>query len=104
MLTLIEHESILKKVFFYLLILTALTLAQPVAVPMELAGTLWVQMLIALTKVYLVVMFYMHLKYETPLFKAVLWVAIITLGIFFVITASDAIFREMPNDLFRGGV
>jgi cytochrome c oxidase subunit 4 len=45
----------------------------------------------------------MHLKYETKLFRYIVLFAMVTLGIFFVITATDAIFRNETFDLFQVG-
>lgn len=88
-------------VFIALLVLTVLTFLQPSLFGSELSDTVAAQMFIALVKTILIVAYYMHIKYETTLFRVIIFVAIITLGIFFAITASDAIFRNETFDLFQ---
>lgn len=89
------------KIFLALLALTILTFIQPLLINSNLYATVIVQMFLAVIKTVLIVAYYMHLKYESKLFKMIVLVAVVTLGIFFVITASDAIFRNESFDLFR---
>lgn len=89
------------KIFLALLALTILTFVQPFLISSNLYATVIVQMFLAIIKTVLIVAYYMHLKYESKLFKMIVLVAVVTLGIFFVITASDAIFRNESFDLFR---
>lgn len=91
------------KIFVALLFLTVLTFLQPYIIHDSLQGTVWIQMFIAVLKTILIVAYYMHLKYESTLFKAIVFIAVVTLSIFFIITASDAIFRNETFDLFQGG-
>lgn len=95
-------KEVYLKVFIALLLLTALTFIQPYLLSMELNNTLWVQMFIAIIKTILIGSYYMHLKYESKLFSLIVLMAIGTLAIFFIITASDAIYRNEAFDLFQG--
>lgn len=89
------------KIFLVLLALTVLTFLQPFIISQNLYATVSIQMFLAIVKTVLIVAYYMHLKYESKLFKMIVLVAVVTLGIFFIITASDAIFRDESFDLFR---
>ncbi|PLY06098.1 MAG: hypothetical protein C0625_10735 [Arcobacter sp.] len=89
------------KIFFALLALTLLTFLQPYIINESLHSTVSIQMFIALVKTFLIVAYYMHLKYETVLFKMIVLVAVVTLCIFFIITATDAIFRNETFDMFN---
>lgn len=91
------------KVFIALIILTALTFLQPYILPSSLHGTVTIQIFIACLKTILIVSYYMHLRYETALFRYIVLFAVITLAIFFVITATDAIFRNESFDMFQIG-
>ena len=94
-------ESMYLKVFFALLALTILTFIQPYILDPNIYETVSIQMFLAIVKTVLIVAYYMHLKYESKLFKVIVLIAVITLSIFFVITASDAIFRNESFDLFQ---
>ena len=89
------------KIFILLLILTILTFLQPFILSPSLTETVVVQMFLAIAKSAIIVAYYMHLKYESKLFKIIVLVAVVVLLIFFIITASDAIFRNEPFDLFK---
>ncbi len=93
--------SMYLKIFILLLILTPLTFIQPYIFPVPLMGTVISQLVLALLKTSLIVAYYMHLKYETSLFKIIVLIAVVTLGIFFVITATDAFFRNSEFDIFK---
>ena len=75
-----------------LLILTAVT----VAVAQFHLGALnvWVALGIAMLKSGLVVAFFMHMKYETPLFKLALLSALAILAIFIGMTFLDVLYRS----------
>ena len=89
------------KIFILLLILTLLTFVQPYIFPAQLMGTVMSQLFLAFLKTALIVAYYMHLKYETGLFKIIVLVAVVTLSIFFIITATDAFFRNSEFDIFK---
>lgn len=89
------------KIFLALFILTALTIIQPYIINPNLYTTVSIQMFLAIVKTVLIVAYYMHLKYESKLFKMIVLVAIVTLSIFFIITATDAIFRNEAFDIFK---
>jgi len=91
------------KIFIALAILTALTFLQPFILPSNVSNTVLLQLFISCLKTVLIVSYYMHLKYETKLFRYIVLFAMVTLGIFFVITATDAIFRNETFDLFQVG-
>lgn len=89
------------KVFFALIGLTVLTLLQPYIISGTIGETVAMQLFIATIKAVLIGSYYMHLKYEAPLFRWLVYFALIVLAIFFVITASDAVFRNETYDLFQ---
>ncbi len=91
------------KVFLAIFALTILTFVQAKLMSPDLQSILWLQMVLALLKTFFIVAYYMHLKYESKLYKIIVLMAIVTLAIFFIITASDAIFRNEAFDLFQGG-
>ena len=79
-------------VWFVLLVLTGVT----VAVAQIHLGALnvWVALSIATLKATLVVAFFMHMKYETPLFKLALLSALAILAIFIGMTFLDVLYRN----------
>ena len=89
------------KIFVVLIILTLLTFAQPYIISGTISQTVIMQLFIATIKAVLIGSYYMHLKYEAPLFRYIVLMALVTLTIFFVITATDAIFRNETFDLFQ---
>ena len=89
------------KIFVVLIILTLLTFAQPYIISGSIRQTVIMQLFIATIKAVLIGSYYMHLKYEAPLFRYIVLMALVTLTIFFVITATDAIFRNETFDLFQ---
>lgn len=93
-------QELYLKIFFALVALTVLTFLQPFLIGNTLSTTVSMQMFIAVIKAIIIVAYYMHLKYESTLFKAIVFMAVITLIIFFVITATDAIFRNESFDFF----
>lgn len=93
-------EGLFIKVFFALIALTILTLLQPYLMHQDLSNTIGIQMFISVIKTFLIGAYYMHLKYEQPLFRWIVLIALITLTIFFVITSFDAIYRNDINDFF----
>jgi len=96
-----NHKSMYLKILYALLALTVLTILQPYILDPNLEQTVAVQMFLAVVKSVLIVAYYMHIKYESKLFKNIVILAVVVLAIFFIITASDAIFRNEPFDLFR---
>ena len=79
-------------VWIALLVLTAVT----VAVAQYHFGALnvWIALGIATLKAGLVVAFFMHMKYETPLFKLALLAALAILAIFIGLTLVDVLYRN----------
>ncbi len=91
-----EHEHIVSYktiviIWLVLLVLTGVT----VAVSYVNLGTLniWVALGIASTKSALVISFFMHMKYERPIFKLCLLVTLCILAIFIGFTFIDVLYR-----------
>ncbi len=97
----ITHKNMYLKIFYLLAFLTVLTFLQPFVIGNSLQDTVLIQMFLALVKSILIVAYYMHIKYESKLYKVIVLMAIVVLCIFFIITASDAIFRNESFDLFK---
>jgi len=77
-----EEKKVYYKVLVGLLLLTAVTFVQP---HMFMTGsTFLAQMLIAVVKAWLIVIYYMHLKGE-KLIGAMVWFALALVTVFFVI-------------------
>ena len=77
-----EEKKVYYKVLLGLLLLTAVTFVQP---HMFMTGsTFLAQMLIAVVKAWLIVIYYMHLKGE-KLIGAMVWFALALVTVFFVI-------------------
>ena len=93
-------KSIFIKMFILLTFLTILTIIQPYIISTTLSGILGIQMFISILKTFIIGAYFMHLKYEVALFKYIVVTALITLAIFFIITAFDAIYRNQSNDFF----
>jgi cytochrome c oxidase subunit 4 len=77
--------------WFSLLVLTAITVT---AAGMTFGSmSVVVALLIALVKATIVLMLFMHLKYEDPLFHKLLWVVIFAMAVFIGMTFTDTLFR-----------
>ncbi len=91
-----EHEHIVsyKVIVFIWLVLLVLT-GVTVAVSFVDLGALniWVALGIASTKSALVISYFMHMKYERPVFKLCLLVALCTLAVFIGLTFIDVLYR-----------
>jgi cytochrome c oxidase subunit IV len=78
-------------VWLVLLVLTAVTVA---AAQFNLGAlNVWVALGIATVKASLVVAVFMHMQYETPLFKLALLAALAILAIFIGMTFLDTLYR-----------
>jgi len=90
-----EHEPVSYGTY----ILTWFTLVVLTAVTVTAAGmnfgkiSVLVALMIATIKASVVLMIFMHLKYETRLFKTMVWIVLITLAIFIGLTFTDTLFR-----------
>ena len=93
-------QAVFLKVFMLLVLLTILTISQPFLMSTDLSQTVGIQMFISVVKTLLIGAYYMHLKYEQPLFRYIVLIAVITLSIFFIITSFDAIYRNETYDFF----
>ena len=78
-------------VWIVLVILTGITIT--VAQVNLGALNIWAALAIASLKSGLVVAFFMHMKYEKPLFKVCLMVALVILAIFIGFTFLDVLYR-----------
>ncbi len=89
-----EHIVDYRKLAAVWLALLALTTATVVVSRLELgAGKVWAALAIACLKSGLVIAFFMHMKYETRLFRIILFVALVTLAIFIGLTFFDVLYR-----------
>ena len=84
-----SHKGMYFKVLLGLIVLTLLTLGQPFVIPSTIAGTMTIQLIIAFLKSFLIVAFYMHLKYESLITIAFVKFAIAILLIMFGLTYID---------------
>jgi len=85
-----EEKKVYYKVLIGLLLLTAVTFVQP---HLFMQGsTFAAQMLIAVVKAYLIVIYYMHLKGE-KLITAMVWFSLFLVTVFFVIVIGI----DVPN-------
>lgn len=78
-------------IWFGLVMLTGIT----VTVAMLKLGSLSIfgAIAIATVKSTLVVLFFMHIKYEDKVFKAMLWLAIGVLAVIMLLTFADTVYR-----------
>ena len=67
---------------------------------MSYAPTLSIQMLIAFTKITLVVMYYMHIKGAPPVYKRMIFAVILLIIVLSTFTAIDIYARVMHHDFF----
>lgn len=78
-------------IWFALIVLTGLTVA---VAGTNLGGlSVWTAILIAAIKTTLVLMVFMHLKYERPLFRWMVLVVLVAITIFIVFTFFDVSYR-----------
>ena len=85
-----EEKKVYYKVLLGLLLLTAVTFVQPHLFMTH--STFLAQMLIAVVKAYLILIYYMHLKGE-KLITAMVWFALFLVTVFFVIVIGI----DVPN-------
>jgi caa(3)-type oxidase subunit IV len=85
-----EEKKVYYKVLVGLLLLTAVTFIQPHMFMTH--STFLAQMLIAVVKAYLIVIYYMHLKGE-KLITAMVWFSLFLVTVFFVIVIGI----DVPN-------
>ena len=89
-----EHIVDYRKLAAVWLALLALTAATVLVTRLELgAWKVWAALTIACLKSGLVIAFFMHMKYETRLFRIILFVALATLAIFIGFTFFDVLYR-----------
>lgn len=79
-------------VFIGLVALTCATVSTT-AIKLSLSASILLAMAIATMKAFLVIYFFMHLKYEKSYFALFFGIAVLTLGVIFIFTFSDYPFR-----------
>ena len=93
-----EHISPLS---MYLAVFGALCVLTVVTVAVSYMGfgkaAIYVAMVVAIAKAYMVCAYFMHLKWDDPFNRLVFVSAILFMAIFFVITATDLGFRGQVN-------
>lgn len=100
------HEQALHGLGYGLYILIWIGLVALTGVTVAIAGVdvrqlaVLVAMLVASVKSTLVMAYFMHLKYEPPVFRWMFLVLLVTFAIFMILLFSDVLFRESPNVLF----
>lgn len=101
-----EHDNALHGLGYGLYIIIWIGLVALTGVTVVIAGVniremaVLVALTVATVKSFLVMSFFMHLKYEPPLFRWMVLVLIVTFAIFLLLTFSDVLFRSSLNVLF----
>jgi len=93
--------SVYIKIFIILIVLTTLTILQPIVFHSDLSGTYGIQMIIAFTKVVLIVAYYMHIKGSSIIYKRLIFGTTALLFSIYIIMAIDTYVRHMHNDIFN---
>jgi cytochrome c oxidase subunit 4 len=89
-----EHIVSYKKLTAVWVTLLALTVATVLVTRVDLgAAKVWAALAIACVKSGLVIAFFMHMKYETRIFRIILFVALVTLATFIGVTFLDVLYR-----------
>jgi caa(3)-type oxidase subunit IV len=89
------------KIFSALILLTLITFAWPVFIDLDIHNIVIVQLLLAVSKAFFIVAFFMHLKNAPKLTKTVVMCAVSALIIFFFIVGIDSNMDDNPRDLFQ---
>ncbi len=89
------HAIVSYRTFIIIWVLLLLLTVVTVAVSRVHLGALniWAALGIASLKSALVIFFFMHLKYERPIFKICLLTALVTLALFIGLTFFDVLYR-----------
>ncbi len=89
------HAIVSYRTFIIIWVLLLLLTGVTVAVSRVHLGALniWAALGIASLKSALVIFFFMHLKYERPIFKICLLTALVTLALFIGLTFFDVLYR-----------
>ena len=101
-----EHENALHGLGYGIYIIIWVGLVVLTGVTVVIAGVhipqmaVLVALIVATVKSVLVMSFFMHLKYEPPVFRWMVLVLIVTFAIFLLLTFSDVLFRSSHNVLF----
>lgn len=89
------------KILAFLIILTGITFVQPLFIPKDIEGTLFLQLSISTIKAFLILAYYMHLKYESTLFKGIVYFTGSILLIFFILVGIDSNMDDNSEDMFQ---
>ena len=87
-----KHVKTYWIVFGALAVLTVVTVSAA-SLEVSVGMGIFIAMVIAVTKGSLVASFFMHLKYERPMFAIMLYIVLATLAIFIGLTFLDILFR-----------
>jgi len=96
-----EQVLIYGKILAFLLFLTGVTFLQPLFVSQGLEGTLFLQIVLASIKGFLIVAYYMHLKTASDVIKWTVYFTVFILGILFVIVGIDSNMDDSALDMFQ---
>ena len=90
-------------IFYLLLALTVLTIAQPYVMNLTTSFQVSVQLLIAFLKAFLIVAYYMHVKFEGKLLKAFIYFSIAIMITIAVLVMIDVYYRDVAGlgDMLR---
>lgn len=89
------------KVLALLLFLTGVTFLQPLFISQGLEGTLFLQLVLASIKGFLIVAYYMHLKTASDVIKGTVYFTVFILGVLFVIMGIDSNMDDSALDMFQ---
>lgn len=92
------------KILALLLFLTAVTFLQPLFIPQAISGTLFLQLVLASIKGFLIVAYYMHLKSASDTIKGTVYFTMLILGVIFVLVGIDSNMDDSTLDMFQATV
>lgn len=96
-----EQAFVYGKILAFLLFLTGVTFLQPLFMSQALEGTLFLQLVLACIKGFLIVAYYMHLKTASETIKWTVYFTVFILGIIFVIMGIDSNMDDSALDMFQ---
>lgn len=96
-----EQVIMYGKILAFLLLLTGVTFLQPLFISQELHGTLFLQLLLASAKGFLIVAYYMHLNTASGVIKGTVVFTVFILGVLFVIMGIDSNMDDSALDMFQ---
>lgn len=90
------------QIFIAIAILTAISILQPLLIHTTMRELMPFQLVLAFIKTFLIIVFYMHLKYENKATKWILIAVILTLAYVFIVSIYDTYARETFLQFFGG--